>query len=161
MELERDKNRELALTLLKERDDYYRQNYHLREELKKHQSDSYFTSLQSTIEKQAVQLKEKDSEIVSLKQRIEWLERKIWGKSSEKFIAPDPAQRRIDFDGLDILPEEQALVTSAQEEISVFKVTVKTVTGKAKGKPVRQGLPANLERREEHIYPENIDIHSG
>ena len=125
MELERDQNKELALTLLQERDDFYRLNYQLREELKKHQSSSFYTSLQSTIEKQVVQLQEKDDQIASLLQRIEWLERKIWGKSSEKVIAPDPAQRRIDFDGLDILPEEQALATSAQEEISAYKVTVK------------------------------------
>ena len=161
MALEKDKNKELALALLQERDDFYRQNYRLREELKKHQSSSFYTSLQSTIEKQTAQLIDKDNEIISLKQRIEWLERKIWGKSSEKFIAPDPAQRRIDFEGLDILPEEQALATSAQEEISEYKVTVKTVVKKAKGKPVRQALPAHLERREEHVYPEHIDIHSG
>jgi len=160
MESERDKNMELALALLKERDDLYRQNHQLREELKKQDSSS-IASMQTTIEKQAVLLLEKDKEITTLKQRLEWLERKVWGKSSEKFIAPDPAQRRIDFDGLEMLPEEKESAASAEKEIKEYKVKRKTVTNKEKGKPIRQALPANLERREEHLYPENIDIHSG
>ena len=169
MESDRDKNRELALTLLKERDDFYRQNHRLREEVEKLQSSSPISTLQSTIEKQATIIREKDKEITekgkeitSLKQRLEWLERKIWGKSSEKFIAADPAQRRIDFEGMEMLPEEKEQAASAQEEIKEYKVVkVKTATSKDKGKPIRQALPAGLERREEHIYPENIDINSG
>ena len=161
MKSEEDKNRELALALLKERDDFYRQNYQLREELKKYQSSTTFATLQSTIEKQSIIIQEKDNEIASLRQRLEWLERKVWGKSSEKYIAPDPAQRKIDFEGLEMLPEEKELATSAQEELKEYKVKVKAVTNKERGKPIRQALPANLERREEHIYPENIDIHSG
>ena len=160
MEQEEDKNRELALTLLQERDHYYRQNYQLREELKKYQSTSS-ALLQSTIEEQENIIKKQADEIASLKQRLEWLERKIWGKSSEKHIAPDPAQRRIDFDGLDMLPEEKELAVSAEKELKEYKVEVKTITNKEKGKPIRQALPPNLERKEEHLYPENIDIHSG
>ena len=161
MESERDKNMELALALLKERDDLYRQNHRLREELKK-QASSAGASTDSAIEKQAALLREKDEEIASLKQRLAWLERKVWGKSSEKYIAPDPAQRKIDFEGLDMLPEEKESAAAAEEEISEYKeVKVKTAANKEKGKPVRQALPANLERREEHIYPDNIDIHSG
>ena len=161
MKLEEDKNRELALALLKERDDFYRQNYQLREELKKYRSTSS-ALLQSTIEEQEDIIKKQTDEIASLKQRLEWLERKVWGKSSEKFIAEDPAQRKIDFEGLEMLPEEKELAATAQEEIKKYKtVEVKTTTGKEKGKPVRGSLPLNLERKEEHIYPENIDLHSG
>jgi len=92
---------------------------------------------------------------------LEWLERKVWGKSSEKFIAEDPAQRKIDFEGMEILPEEKEQATAAEEEIKEYRVEIQTVTKKEKGKPIRQALPAYLERREEHIYPENIDIQSG
>ena len=162
MESQRDKNRELALSLLQERDDFYRQNYRLREELKKHRDSSAISSLESTIEKQEAIIREKEDEIATLKQRLEWLERKVWGKSSEKYIASDPAQRKIDFEGLEMLPEEKELTESAQEEIKEYKeVKAKPVTGKDKDKPIRQSLPSNLERREEHIYPDNIDIHSG
>ena len=161
MQSETDKNRELALALLQERDEFYRQNYQLREEVKKLQSATTFATQQSTIEKQKIIIKEQANEIVSLKQRLEWLERKVWGKSSEKFIAENPAQRRIDFEGMDILPEEKEQAASAEEEIKEYKVEIKTVTKKEKGKPIRQSLPAELERREEHIYPENIDIQSG
>ena len=52
MESQADKNRELALALLKDRDCLYRQNYQLREDLKKYQTTSS-TLLQSTIEEQA------------------------------------------------------------------------------------------------------------
>jgi transposase len=162
MESQANKNRELALALLNDRDCLYRQNYQLREELKELQSSSTIPTLQATIEKQSFLLQEKDNEISSLKQRLEWLERKIWGKSSEKYIAPDPQQRTIDFEGMEMLPEEKELAESAEEEIEEYKeIKIKTVPCKEKGKPVRQALPAGLPRREEHIYPENIDIHSG
>ena len=161
MESQRDKNRELALSLLQERDDFYRQNYRLREELKKHRDSSAISSLESTIEKQEAIIREKEDEIATLKQRLEWLERKVWGKSSEKYIASDPAQRKIDFEGLEMLPEEKELTESAREEIREYTVKIKTVTVKDKSKPARQALAANLERREEHVYPEHIDIHSG
>jgi transposase len=161
MESGKDKNRELALALLKKCDDYYRENYQLREELKELQSSSTVSTLQSRIEKQENIIKEQKDEISSLQQRMEWLERKVWGKSSEKFIAPDPAQRRIDFEGMEMLPEEKEQAASAEEELREYKVKVIAVTNKEKGKPIRQALPANLERREEHIYPENIDIESG
>ena len=58
-----------------------------------------------------------DATINKLKQKVEMLLRKIWGKSSERFINEDPLQRRLDFEGLDLLPEEEKLATSARQEI--------------------------------------------
>jgi transposase len=52
------------------------------------------------------------------------LQRRIWGKSSEKHIAEDPLQRKIDFEGLDLLPEEKELANSAKEEIEQYKTFV-------------------------------------
>ena len=83
------------------------------------------------------------------------LRRRLWGKSSEKYIKEDPQQRRLDFDGLGLLPEEQELASNAQKEIEQYK-TVR-VAVKEKKQPVRKPLPENLPREEVHIYPENID----
>lgn len=67
------------------------------------------------------------------------LQRKIWGKSSEKYISEDPQQRRLDFEGLDLLPVEKELATSAKEEIEQYK-TIR-VKVKEKSHPVRKPLP--------------------
>jgi transposase len=84
------------------------------------------------------------------------LQRKIWGKSSEKYIAEDPQQRKLDFDGLDLLPEEKELVTSATQEIEQYK-TIR-VKVQEKNHPVRKPLPESLPREEAHIYPQNINF---
>jgi transposase len=97
----------------------------------------------------------KDQTIIKLKQQVEMLQRKIWGKSSEKYIPEDPQQRRLDFDGLDLLPEEKELATSAKEEIEQYK-TIR-VKVQEKSHPVRKPLPESLPREETHIYPENIN----
>ena len=83
------------------------------------------------------------------------LQRKIWGKSSERYIPKDPLQRRLDFEGLDLLPEEKELATSAKEEIEKYK-TIR-VKVKEKSHPVRKPLPESLPREETHIYPEIIN----
>ena len=65
----------------------------------------------------------------------------------------------IDFEGLDVLPEEEALAEEAEKEITHYK-TIK-VTVKEKKKPVRESLPESLPRIEEHIYPVGVDPASG
>ena len=55
-------------------------------------------------------LKEKDLLIKKLTDQLAWLRRKFWKPSSEKYIPSDPAQRKLDFDGLDILPEEEEII---------------------------------------------------
>jgi transposase len=81
--------------------------------------------------------------------------RKIWGKSSERFVKEDPAQRCLDFEGLDLLPEEKQLATSAKEEIEEYKT--KRVIVKPKNHPVRKPLPESLPREDCHIYPQVLD----
>lgn len=56
-----------------------------------------------------------------MKQQIEMLHRRIWGKSSERYINEDPLQRKLDFEGFDLLPEEKELATSAKKEIENYK----------------------------------------
>jgi len=101
-------------------------------------------------------LGEKDETITKLKQQVEMLQRRIWGKSSERYINEDPLQRSLDFEGLDLLPEEKELATSAKEEIENYK-TIRVIV-KEKSHPVRKPLPESLPREECHIYPEHIEL---
>ena len=97
-----------------------------------------------------------DQTINKLKQQIEMLQRKIWGKSSERYINEDPLQRKLDFEGLELLPEEKELAQSAKQEIEKYKTqALKEV--KQKNHPVRKPLAQSLPREETHIYPENIN----
>jgi len=166
MNTSEDKNRALAEALLLERDELYRQTVRLNSLIGEYTHiDVRIASLEETVQLKDTQLKEKDnllkekdSLIVSLGEQVQYLLRKIWGKSSERFIAPDPLQRTIDFEGLDILPEEAQVAKKAQEEVKEYKSIQVEVKKK---KPVREALPENLERVEEHIYPQHVDRNSG
>lgn len=135
--------------LLEERDRLYRETSKLKSELSG--LDNFATERASYQH----QLEEKDQAISKLKQQVEMLQRKIWGKSSEKYIPEDPQQRRFDFDGLDLLPEEKEQAEAARSEIDSYK-TVR-VKVKEKKHPVRKPLPESLPREEVHLYPEKID----
>jgi transposase len=135
--------------ILEDRDELYRETSRLKSQLSGYEN---FSSERASYENL---LLEKDQAIIKLKQQIEMLQRKIWGKSSEKHIPEDPQQRKLDFDGLDLLPEEKELATSAKKEIEQYK-TIR-VKVKEKSHPVRKPLPEGLPREETHIYPENIN----
>lgn len=135
--------------ILEHRDELYRETSRLKSQLSGYQNfESERVSYQQ-------QLEEHKQTILKLKQQIEMLQRKIWGKSSEKYIPEDPQQRKLDFDGLDLLPEEKELATSAKEEIEQYK-TIR-VKVQEKSHPVRKPLPEGLPREETHVYPENIN----
>lgn len=135
---EKDKNDAFIQALLEERDKLFQQNARLKSQL-----DSYaeVEAMKASYEKT---INNKDIEIRSLKEQVERLLRQVWGKSSERFINEDPLQRRLDFDGLDLLPEEEVLAKNAGQEIEEYKT--KTVVVKIKEKPVRKVLPENLPR---------------
>jgi len=136
--------------ILEHRDQLYRETSRLKSQLSGYQNfESERVSYQQL-------LGEKDETINKLKQQIEMLQRKIWGKSSEKYIPEDPQQRKLDFEGLDLLPEEKELVTSATQEIEQYK-TIR-VKVEDKNHPVRKPLPEGLPREETHIYPGNINL---
>jgi transposase len=136
--------------LLEERDAFYRENYKLRGQL------SGFDDFAKERASYSQQVQEKDQIISRQQQQINILLRKIWGKSSERFIKEDPQQRKLDFDGLDLLEEEKALAVSAKEEIEQYRQ--KKVAEKPKKKAERKPLPESLPREEFHIYPKNIDL---
>jgi transposase len=99
-------------------------------------------------------IEEKDRLIKKLTDQLAWLRRKFWKASSEKYIPVDPAQRKIDFDGLDVLPEEEETVNAAASEIDTYKRNKPEHTKK---QPVRLPLPEDLRREDEIIEPEGID----
>jgi transposase len=95
-----------------------------------------------------------EDKIKQLNDQLAWYRRKFWKASSEKFIPQDPSQRRIDFDGLDVLPQEQEAINEAAKEIVSYE---RPRAEKEKRQPVRLPLPDDLRREEEVIEPEGID----
>lgn len=135
--------------ILEDRDELYRETSRLKSQLSGYEN---FATERVSYESQ---IHEKDQTITKLQQQIQMLQRKIWGKSSERHIAEDPLQRKIDFEGFDILPEEKELADSAREEIEQYK-TIR-VKVKEKNHPVRKPLPEGLPREETHLFPVNIN----
>ena len=135
--------------ILEERDQLFRETSKLKSQIQGYEN---FESERSSYKKEIL---EKNAEIAKLLDRIEWFKRKVWGKSSESFIVSDPQQRVLDFDGLDVLPQEMELATCAQEQIEEYRT--KRVAEKIKEAPVRKPLPESLPRMEIHLYPEGMD----
>jgi transposase len=136
--------------ILEDRDQLFRETSRLKSQLASHEN---FESERASYTQQ---LNQKDETIRRLQQQVEMLLRKIWGKSSERYIHEDPQQRRLDFEGLDLLPEEEELANSAKQEIEQYKTI--SVPVKAKIHPVRKPLPEGLPREECHIYPNQPDL---
>jgi len=135
---EKDK---LIEALLQERDEMYVELSHLRK------TDN------GTLEQAEATIKEQKDEIKKLTDQLAWYRRKFWKSSSEKYIPEDPNQRKIDFDGLDVLPQEQDVIEKAAKEI----ISYERRKPEKKNKPVRQPLPDHLRREIEVIEPEGID----
>ena len=137
--------------ILEERDRLFRETSKLRSQIEG------YKDIETERASYQHQLGEKDKQILSLQQQVDYLKRKIWGKSSEKFI-PDDAQLRIqDFDGLELLPEEKELAANAQKEIEEFKNKSLIKKEKEKVQPIRKPLPESFPRKEVHLYPEGMD----
>ena len=136
--------------ILEDRDQLYRETSRLKSHLASFEN---FGTERATY-KQV--LDQKDKTITQLQQQIDLLQRRIWGKSSERYINEDALQRKLDFEGLDLLPEEKELANRAKEEIEKYK-TIRVMV-KEKSHPVRKPLPESLPREECHIYPEHINL---
>lgn len=107
------------------------------------------------LEKQkTVRLEKENEQLLSLLEKLKnellYLRRAIFGRSSERFVQEDPNQLKIDFQGLEQLPEERA--AEAQKETITYERKKKEQIQK----PVRQALPEHLERKEEIIEPEQV-----
>ncbi len=139
----------LIETLLQERDELYQELSKLR------QADD--GALEKAEKKNAHYeevIKDKDKKIKQLTDQLAWYRRKFWKASSEKYIPQDPSQRKFDFDGVDILPQEEEQVKEAAKEIVSYE---RRKPEKEKRQPARLPLPENLRREEEVIEPDGID----
>jgi len=142
-----DKNT-LIEALLQERDDLYLELSKLREIDK-----GALGKAESIIKEKDEKLREKDDKIKQLTDQLAWYRRKFWKSSSERFIPEDPNQRKIDFDGLDVLPQEKEVIEEAEKEILSYE----RKKPQNKKKPIRLPLPDHLRREKEVIEPEGID----
>jgi transposase len=132
----------LIEALLQERDEMYLELSRLRE------IDN------GALEKAEAIIKEKDDKIRQLTDQLAWYRQKLWKSKSEKYIPQDPNQRRIDFDGLEVLPQEEEAIQEAEKEVISYE---RRKPEKEKKQAVRQPLPEDLRREEEIIEPEGID----
>jgi transposase len=88
-----------------------------------------------------------------LKNEILYLRRLLFGRSSERYIKEDPNQLKLDFGGEDALAQEaQVMLEAAKETITYERKKKKEPAVQ----PVRQPLPAHLERKEEIIEPDPL-----
>ena len=92
---------------------------------------------------------ERDATIQKLINEVIALRRRLFGRSSERFVPEDPSQLSLAFDGQESLPEE--LEVEAQEiEVSY------TRKKENKKQPVRNAIPGHIRREEVVIEPEYI-----
>ena len=105
------------------------------------------------LEEKDILIEEKEALIEQQKTELFLLRRKLFRHSSERYIKEDPRQLKLDFGGVEILPEEE------QARLEAIKETITYERKKKKdnpGHPVRQPLPAELERKVEIIEPNPI-----
>jgi len=143
-----DRNDTLTEALLQERDELYQELSRLRKT-----DNGSLAQAEKKNERYEVLIRKKDDKIKQLTDQLAWYRRKFWKSSSERFIPEDPNQRRIDFDGLDVLPQEKETIEKAEKEI----ISYERKKPKNKKKPVRLPLPDHLRREIEVIEPEGID----
>jgi transposase len=85
-----------------------------------------------------------------LQSQLEYLKRRLWGASGERYINQNLSYPGL-FDDLELSEEEKQDAATAVKEIESFRET--TIKVRVKEKPVRKPLPENLPRKEEHLYP--------
>ncbi len=160
----------LIETLLQERDELYQELSKLRQSsggsLEHYdaiirEKDNKIKQLSGAVNQLDNKIKDLGDKVINFEDKIRqltdqlaWYRRKFWKASSEKYIPQDPSQRRLDFDGLDVLPQEEEQVKEAAKEIVSYE---RRKAEKEKRQPVRLPLPEDLRREEEVIEPEDID----
>ncbi|MDR0207089.1 MAG: hypothetical protein LBI45_07545, partial [Bacteroidales bacterium] len=70
------------------------------------QKDTQLEQKDTQLEQKDTQLEQKDSVIEKLKNELLILRRKLFGRSSERYVKEDPNQLKLDFVGVETLPEE-------------------------------------------------------
>ena len=111
--------------------------------------------LESKIKEQDAIIKKQEQTIDKLNQQMEWLKRKFWGKSTERYIQENDGQLSFDFGELKLSPEEEAAYKKAEAEAQAFCEQRKQDAEKrqAKNNPARKPLPEHLRREVVELYP--------
>jgi transposase len=139
---------QLIQELLQERDELFQELSRLRKA-----DNGALGYLESKNQKLEAVVAQKDLQIHKLTDQLAWFRQKYFGKSSEKHIAEDPNQRKIDWAGLDVLEEEQVAIKEAEKELIEYE---RRKPEREKGKALRQPLPEHLRREIEVIEPEGV-----
>jgi hypothetical protein len=139
---------QLIQELLQERDELFQELSRLRKS-----DNGALGYLESKNQKLEAVVAQKDLQIHKLTDQLAWFRQKYFGKSSEKHIAEDPNQRKIDWSGLDVLEEEQVAIKEAEKELIEYE---RRKPEREKGKALRQPLPEHLRREIEVIEPEGV-----
>jgi len=61
----------------------------------------------AVLKKKDEKIKQQDEQIKQLTDQLAWYRHKFGKPPSEKYIPKDPNQRSIDFEGLEVFPEEE------------------------------------------------------
>jgi transposase len=105
------------------------------------------------IEEKDTLIEKKEAIIEKLKNELLILRRQLFGHKSERYIKEDPAQLKLDFGGEEVLPEEEKARLESLKETITYERKRKKANPEH---PVRQPLPAELERKVEIIEPNPI-----
>lgn len=150
------KYQDLVNGLMQKLDEERQKNSRLESELSQYREDKSITQQLAAKDKIIEQQKKT---IDGLNARLAWLQRKVWGQSSEKHSKFDSAQLKIDFGELNVSPEEEAAYKKAQEELNAYHQQRKAAAEKRKegNKPSRNPIPENIRRERIYIYPEGYN----
>jgi hypothetical protein len=135
--------------LLHERDTMYQELSRLRKI-----DQGALEEAENTNKELARIIEEKDEKIKKLTDQLSWFRLKYWKPSTERYIPQDPSQLRIDFEGLDMLPEEKEYAQAAEKEVISYE---RVKPEKEKKQAVRLPLSEDYRREIEVIEPEGID----
>ena len=138
----------LIQELLQQRDEMFQELSRLRKIDK-----GALDTLESKNQELEVVVAQKDQQIHKLIDQLAWFRHKLFGSRGEKYIAEDPNQRKIDWGGVDVLPEEKVAIEDAEKELIAYQ---RRKASKEKKKAVRQPLPDHLRREVEVIEPEGV-----
>lgn len=141
-------NDKLIQELLQERDELFQELSRLRKI-----DNGTLDTLEAQNQKLSSEVAQKDQKIKKLTDQLAWFRHKFFSKSSEKFIKEDPNQRKLDFDGIDALPEEKVAIEKAEKELIEYE---RRKVVRAKKSAVRLPLPEHLRREIEVIEPEDL-----
>ena len=159
-----EKKDELIRQLMVDRDRLFRENSRLRTtqnitpEKAQQIHDEQLAEKDTLINKKDALLQKKDVRIAQMEKQVDYLKRQLYGGKAERYINPDPQARQLElFEGIDLLPGEKEAAAKAEKEIRSQKEARTKRMEKAKKTAVRKSLPENLERKIEHVYPQDYN----